>query len=138
MHPIVVMLIKAREEGRKLSSKEIQQRLDLITCHRLTRPLLEKRLSEIGRGKPMIRVELIRLKGKPISIGVGTNVFPIEKGKVQHNEDSRQGCVAVDSGLIPGNATKGNESRYLAAYELAKWAFENNVYDSIVDNDGLR
>ena len=81
-----------------------------------------------------MKVELIRLNKKPCSIGVGKHCFPIENGEVKHNEASRTGCKAVDDGLIPGNTTKGNESRYMAAFELAQWAFANEMYDAIVDN----
>lgn len=70
-----------------------------------------------------MKVSLVRINGKPYSIGVGRYCFPLNDGKLTHSEDQRIGSRVV-----------GKEAEYNAAFELACFAAKNEVFDVIEDH----
>ena len=70
-----------------------------------------------------MKVSLVRINGKPYSIGVGRYCFSLNDDKPIHSEDQRIGSRIV-----------GKEAEYNAAFELACFAAENKLYDAIEDH----
>ena len=68
-------------------------------------------------------ISLVIHKGTPVSVCVDRHAFPIVDGELEHAEDQRLGCKF-----------EGKEEQYNKAYDLARWAHENNCYDEIVRN----
>lgn len=65
-------------------------------------------------------VTLVTINGKPVSVGVGRFCFSIEDDKVADNSDQRVGSVA-----------KGQSARYNEAFELAQFAWDNQIFDAV-------
>jgi hypothetical protein len=72
-------------------------------------------------------VVLVKNNGKPVSVGVDQNCFPIENGKV----------VGVASQEI-GARAMGKAKEYNAALELAQFAWDNQIFDTEEETKGLR
>jgi hypothetical protein len=78
-----------------------------------------------------IKIELIKVDGIPVSVGAGRFCFSIEGGSITHNESSRIGCqVVVESGVGDRDAIK----KYDEAFDLATFAWENQIFDAIINN----
>lgn len=65
-----------------------------------------------------MKVILVTLHKKPITIGVGSFAFSIKDGKVIHNEDSKV-----------GSQVKNELDAYNEAFDLATFAWENEIFD---------
>ena len=70
-----------------------------------------------------MKIELVKINKNPVTVVAGKYAFPIENGRIAHNECSRVGAEY-----------NGNIKDYNDAYELACFAYENNIYDSEIDN----
>lgn len=67
-----------------------------------------------------MKVVLVTINGVPVSIGVGKYCFPIEGGKVGQSESQRIGAEVSMRMKV-----------YLAAYELAMFAWEAQEFDGV-------
>ncbi len=67
-----------------------------------------------------MKVSLVKINGKSYSIGAGRYCFLLDGNKPIHSEDQRIGSRVV-----------GREAEYNAAFELACFAAENELYDAV-------
>jgi hypothetical protein len=67
-----------------------------------------------------MKVVLVKLHGRPISIGVGGHCFEIN-GIPQHNDAQKLGSMLKSEAAY---------QVYEQAYDLACWAWENQIFDS--------
>lgn len=70
-----------------------------------------------------MKVSLVKVNGKPFSIGVGRYCFPLNGGKPTHSESQRIGSQYADK-----------EAEYDTAFELACLAAKNELYDTTEDH----
>lgn len=66
----------------------------------------------------LMKVSLVTLRGKPISVGVGRHCFSIENEQVVPNEAQ---CI--------GSKVAGTLERYNDAHELAVFAWTHKIFD---------
>ena len=67
-----------------------------------------------------MKVSLVKINGKSYSIGAGRYCFLLDGGKPIHSEDQRI-----------GSRVAGKEVEYDAAFELACFAAESELYDAV-------
>lgn len=83
-------------------------------------------------------ISLVKIRGKPITVGVGKHCFPIENNILIDNENSFMGACALSDQQyceylnIPCKPQALQE--YKEAFELAKFAWDNQLFDSIIEN----
>ena len=70
-----------------------------------------------------MKVSLVRINGRPYSIGAGRYCFLLNDDEPTHSEDQRVGSRVV-----------GKEAEYNAAFELACVAAKNKLYDAVEDH----
>jgi hypothetical protein len=66
---------------------------------------------------------LVKLNGKPISVGVGKYCFELVNGKVEHNMPSRV-----------GSSFNGCLDKYNEAFELAELAVQLQTFDKVEEH----
>ena len=71
------------------------------------------------------KIVLVKREGKPITVGVGINCFPIENNQVQGEMGQRIGAE------ISGPDCLRN---YFSNLELAVWAWKNQLFDEIEEH----
>jgi len=74
-----------------------------------------------------MKVSLIILHDKPVTVGVGAFSFPIENDQLHHNIESRNGCEYLNQ-----------IDKYNEAFELAHFAWTHQMFDEVIDNTGLQ
>jgi hypothetical protein len=66
-----------------------------------------------------MKVVLVTINGRPVSVGAGRYCFSLNNGVLEHNEAQKI-----------GSEVKGESDAYADAYELASFAWQIKEFDS--------